>query len=48
MIWVLWILGFVTALIPAFWGVYNGATVLGIIVFGFATVALIRKADNNV
>jgi hypothetical protein len=47
MIWVVWILGFVTALIPAFWGVYNGATMLGIIVFVFATVVLARRANRD-
>lgn len=48
MIWGLWISGFVIGLIPAFSGVYNGATLLGFTMFAFATVALIRKADRNV
>lgn len=48
MMWVLWISGFVVGLIPAFSGIYNGATVLGFAMLAFASVALIRKADRDV
>lgn len=48
MMWALWISGFVVGLIPAFSGVYNGATLIGFLAVGFATVGLIRKANRDV
>lgn len=39
----LWFFGACLITIPAFSGVYNGATVAGVIIVAFATTAIIRK-----
>lgn len=44
MMWIVWFIGFVVGLIPAFSGVYNGATMFGIGLMAFATSYLVRKA----
>jgi len=47
MMWAIWFIGFVIGLMPAFSGVYNGATLLGFGMVAFATVYMVRKANGN-